>query len=94
MKVGRTVCVTESSLEQFVTANTIPAVIADGVLHTSFRVTGVNNIAAIASLEQERSTEPGRVEQAREWIVRALAEPKETGSLFGDLAPERHRDDG
>jgi hypothetical protein len=46
---------------------------------------------AIAPSKQEHTVEPGRMEQAREWIARALAEPRESvsGLLFDDLAPDR-----
>jgi hypothetical protein len=65
------------------------------VLHTYFRLSGTNGASVIVKLKQENSTEPGSMEQAGEWVARALAPPKEpvSGSLFGD-APERHRDDG
>ena len=63
----------------------------DGVQHTYFRVNGTMNgttAVSIAPPKQEHSAEPGRVEQAREWIARARVEPTEP-SLFGDLRPDR-----
>jgi hypothetical protein len=74
----------------FVIANRVEVV--DGVRHGFVRLAG----PAIAPRQEGRSAEPGRADKARECIARALAEPKEpvSTSLFGDLAPERHRDDG
>lgn len=40
--------------------------------------------------KKEEPVEPGRLEQARTWIAAGRADPElATGSLFGDLTPDR-----